>query len=75
MRYSVAVAFEFEADGIMTANKVSAAMARGAEAILGEHEGSVRQIGCLELCPERMKSMREGLAESAAARALDEIDD
>ncbi len=71
MRYSAAVAFEFEADGIMTANKVAAVMARAAEEAVGEARGTVRQIGCLELATP-MKSMREGLAESAATLALNE---
>ena len=71
MRYSTMVAFEFEADGIMTAQKVSAAMARGAEAAIGEGRGSVRQVGCLEVAPPKpLKSIREELAEQTLSFAL-----
>ncbi len=69
MKYSTAVAFEFEADGIMTAQKVSAAMARGAEAAVGG--GTVRQVGCLELAPEdTLDARRDAAAEEAANLAL-----
>ncbi len=73
MKYSAMVAFEFEADGIMTAQKVAAAMARGAEEAVGG--GDVRQVGCLELAQEDTLAVRRAAADELSKPAWDVPED
>ncbi len=48
-------------------------MARGAEAALGETDGRVRQIGCLELAPEDTLPARRAETEALAEEAAEAV--